>query len=260
LTSEEIEKMAEIPWLEEVLEPPGRPTNSSSSMNASESVKPPPIRPETTTEQFQEQHIKPTIFVPETASFDKLAIAVKTGSATALQRVPVQAATFLRHVKQWMLIGEAPGIVVGERAVIDVFSDLYTDPPYPDHLGKHADHGGNGTFYKSPKMKLGEKAGKGRRRLARRHQDEHRGKDAKDAIVPDNSAVGWKKDAHKNLPGFIHLWNSFPNAEWYFMIDDDTYLFLENVMRAVEGLNPDNGYYFGTPTVGGTGQEVLVTG
>ncbi|KAI9034526.1 hypothetical protein DFJ74DRAFT_649791 [Hyaloraphidium curvatum] len=187
------------------------------------------------------QHVRPATFVPQAANYDSFAIAVKTGAATAHQRVPVQAASFLRHVRNWILIGEAPGVVVGERPVIDVFSTLYTEPPHPDFLDPHADRPENRTFFHAPKLELP----KGAKRLRRRHEDH--GKE--DAIVPDNAAEGWKKDAHKNLPGFVHLWNAFPNADWYFMIDDDTYLFLENIAKAVEGLNPDSSYYFGAPTL-----------
>lgn len=251
LTTEELERLADIPWLESVLDAPTSESGSAASTSTTPPAPAPPPatrrRPETSDQELIAQHVKPTTFIPEVASFDKIAIAVKTGAATALQRVPVQAATFLRHVKNWILIGETPGMFVGERPIIDVYSSLYSEPPFPDHLGAHAGHGPNASFARAPKMSLSESGGAGHRRLLKRHNEG--GHKEKDAIVPDNSAEGWKKDAHKNLPGFVHLWNNFPNADWYFMIDDDTYLFLENVVKAVEGLNPENAYYFGTPTV-----------
>ncbi|KAI8826509.1 hypothetical protein BJ741DRAFT_671289 [Chytriomyces cf. hyalinus JEL632] len=47
-------------------------------------------------------------------------------------------------------------------------------------------------------------------------------------VVPGQKAKtkGWTLDAHKNLPAFRLLYNKFPNADWYIMIDDDSYIFL----------------------------------
>ncbi|RKO96527.1 hypothetical protein CAUPRSCDRAFT_11780, partial [Caulochytrium protostelioides] len=43
-----------------------------------------------------------------------------------------------------------------------------------------------------------------------------------DTTPPRDRSLGWQKDAHKNLPGFRLMATTFPDAEWYFMIDDDT--------------------------------------
>jgi len=39
---------------------------------------------------------------------------------------------------------------------------------------------------------------------------------------------GWSGDKDKNLPAFHLLRSTFPNAKWYILLDDDTYLFLDN--------------------------------
>ena len=57
--------------------------------------------------------------------------------------------------------------------------------------------------------------------------------------------MGWKTDAHKNLPGFQILNEKFPNAKWYIMIDDDTYLFKHHLSDLLSGYDHMKGHYFG---------------
>jgi hypothetical protein len=62
------------------------------------------------------------------------------------------------------------------------------------------------------------------------------------------SSVGWKTDAHKNLPGFRLLNQKFPTAKWYIMIDDDTYLFKHNLAHFLADFDHTEGHYFGLPS------------
>lgn len=64
-------------------------------------------------------------------------------------------------------------------------------------------------------------------------------------MVPDENSKGWKSDAKKNIPGFKLLFDQFPDSEWYFMIDDDTYVFLENMKDALAKYNPLESHYLG---------------
>ncbi|GJQ12080.1 hypothetical protein GpartN1_g3871.t1 [Galdieria partita] len=41
----------------------------------------------------------------------------------------------------------------------------------------------------------------------------------------------FRLDSEKNLPGLATLYRTFPDAEWYIMIDDDTFIFLDNLAR-----------------------------
>jgi hypothetical protein len=63
--------------------------------------------------------------------WDDFAIALKTGSEVALQRVPIQLVTFLADVKNKIIIGNGPNITVGGIEVIDVYTNLYNEThPY----------------------------------------------------------------------------------------------------------------------------------
>ena len=76
----------------------------------------------------------------------------------------------------------------------------------------------------------------------------HLVKRSAEEIIPDEDSKGWKSDATKNLPGFKALYEHFPDAEWYFMIDDDTYVFLDNVKKALSKYDPLEPHYLGAAT------------
>ena len=53
--------------------------------------------------------------------------------------------------------------------------------------------------------------------------------------------------AHKILPGFNLMYAKWPSADWYIMIDDDTFLFRRALMRLVSSLDPEDKHYIGYP-------------
>lgn len=55
-----------------------------------------------------------------------------------------------------------------------------------------------------------------------------------DSLAAYFARGGWKGDKDKNLPGFHLLVNRFPAARFFVMVDDDTYLFLDNFARWLE--------------------------
>nr|KAJ3404280.1 hypothetical protein HK105_003929 [Polyrhizophydium stewartii] len=69
------------------------------------------------------------------------------------------------------------------------------------------------------------------------------------ATTVDESTLGWQADAHKNLPGFRELFSRFPDADWFVMIDDDTFMFMDNLQRSLAHLDPDGEHYIGSRTM-----------
>lgn len=45
------------------------------------------------------------------------------------------------------------------------------------------------------------------------------------------SSKGWRGDKDKNLPAFHLARSLYPGKKWYIMLDDDTYIFLDNFAR-----------------------------
>ncbi|KAK9701078.1 hypothetical protein K7432_011892 [Basidiobolus ranarum] len=76
-------------------------------------------------------------------------------------------------------------------------------------------------------------------------------KRAKDAVTVDESSLGWQLDAHKNIPGMRLLYEKYPHAEWYIMLDDDTYMFFDNLRRRIKSqkLDPTQPHYLGASSV-----------
>jgi hypothetical protein len=64
---------------------------------------------------------------PEISRFAKIAVVLKTGKEVALQRTAVQLLTFLKPVKNLILIASSPNVTVGSHAAVDVYTNLYED-------------------------------------------------------------------------------------------------------------------------------------
>jgi hypothetical protein len=145
--------------------------------------------------------------------FDKYAVSLKTGKEIALIRTPVQLLTFLRPVNNILIIGEAPDISVGKYKMIDVVSHLYDYEKNNDSVS---------IFKRDTNLDT--------------------------SVIVNEESAGWKSDAHKNFPGFISLWNAYPNASWYIMLDDDSYVFMDNLDIYLKNFDPSKPYYIGSPT------------
>ncbi|KAI0559700.1 hypothetical protein FGB62_139g22 [Gracilaria domingensis] len=58
---------------------------------------------------------------------------------------------------------------------------------------------------------------------------------------------GWKGDKDKNLPTVHLMRTAYPGKKWYILLDDDTYIFLENFAKYIsrEEFNNDEAVYTG---------------
>ena len=56
--------------------------------------------------------------------------------------------------------------------------------------------------------------------------------------------------AHKVLPGFNLMHAQWPNASWYIMIDDDTFIFRRSLASLLSSLDPHDSHYIGYPRSG----------
>jgi hypothetical protein len=57
----------------------------------------------------------------------------------------------------------------------------------------------------------------------------------------------WAADVFKNMPGFNLSLQMFENMTWYFMVDDDSFVFLDNLAAFLQSQLNDSGLYYGEP-------------
>ncbi|KAJ3067192.1 hypothetical protein HDU98_009607 [Podochytrium sp. JEL0797] len=154
--------------------------------------------------------------------FPNIAIALKTGSETAASRAMAQVVTFLSEAQNVLVIGDTTGIRIGDIEVQDALTEVF------EHAGgrlvkeRIANGGGDGSETVSEILRREDRV-------------------ASSGI----GQKGWEMDAHKFLPGFQMLYSRFPDSEWFIMIDDDAYVFLENYSTFLKTLNPKKPYYIG---------------
>jgi hypothetical protein len=58
---------------------------------------------------------------------------------------------------------------------------------------------------------------------------------------------GEKSEKHNNLllAAFEQIWNDNNQSDWYFLAEDDTVIFKDNLLRLVQQLNPNHDIYMG---------------
>ena len=147
------------------------------------------------------------------AEWDDWAIGLKTGKNTLMNRVPVQMATFLSDVRNLVIFGDEDA-EFGKLKMINIIKES----SYAKNLDEV-------------------------RKLPSKDQPKNPEKE----IIPDKSSKGWIMDAHKNLPALKYLIKHYPNAEWYLLIDDDTYVFKQNLKNYLSTLNSSENHYIGVP-------------
>jgi hypothetical protein len=59
-------------------------------------------------------------------------------------------------------------------------------------------------------------------------------------------AGGWKLDKYKFLPIVQHAGLNKPDAKWYIFMEDDSYIFLPNLLRHLERFDYKDSWYLGS--------------
>lgn len=64
------------------------------------------------------------------------------------------------------------------------------------------------------------------------------------------SKKAWKMDKFKFLPAISRAWKESSGKKWYVFYEADTYVVWDSVFRLLENFDPDEAYYFGSPSPG----------
>ncbi|KAI8611228.1 hypothetical protein BC830DRAFT_677147 [Chytriomyces sp. MP71] len=174
-----------------------------------------------------------------------IAVALKSGFETANTRAVAQIDTFLDGRVSVLAVGERQKLVRNMEKntsfqLVDVYSNAFRDAR--QRLRE-----------KGFTVELGNRVGWGNKvlppssdsaaKLVRRMEQGHNANDTSQSGWFDNE--GWRVDAHKNLPAFKLLHQTFPEADWFMMIDDDTYVFIDSLKKYLSKFDPSKPYYFG---------------
>ncbi|KAJ3076326.1 hypothetical protein HDU98_004310 [Podochytrium sp. JEL0797] len=157
--------------------------------------------------------------------FSRLAVALKSGHETLLTRVPMQLLTTLSLIPNLVIVGDTQGWIAG-REMVDVYSGVYERVRERVGVGRT----------------VVENVGRVQKRVVGGEKGVNRVVSGQE--VKSN---GWVTDAHKNLPGFQLLVDTFADIEidWYIMIDDDSYVFWDNLELYLSTHDPSVPYFTG---------------
>ncbi|KAK4221128.1 hypothetical protein QBC38DRAFT_492698 [Podospora fimiseda] len=187
-------------------------------------TEPPPIPKQT------EPSIKPTpIIEPNPTSSDSLSpsdilLIMKTGSTSLYKRLLIHLSTTLSPQNippENTVIYSDNNQTIGSFRIIDILANISTQTKsLPDFDIYHQQ-----PLYDSNNVYV-EAAG----------------------VDGDNygPAGGWIIDKYKFMPLMQHAGTNYPKAKWYIYMEDDTYLFLDNVLRYLNGFDWRQSHYLGS--------------
>jgi Fringe-like len=158
---------------------------------------------------------------------DKLFLMIKTGATVLWQRLPIHLSTTLTRVPKFALYSDAPGSIAGYE-VIDILANVTEESKGKQEF----------TQYRRQKW-LHDKA-----------------------RVIDYTSLktndGWQLDKFKNVPMLDHAYRTSPDSDWFFFMDADTHVVIDNLMDLVKDLDPNQPHYIGS--VAGSGHYAFCHG
>lgn len=148
---------------------------------------------------------------------DQMVLVIKTGTGTLYEKVPVLLETVVKRWRPTIVIHSDKAEKVGEYEVQDILKDVKAVDEFQKlRAAVHS------------KWQSVEVNGK---------------------TIPN---PGWMLDKYKNIPSLLSVWQAYPNRDWYVFIDDDTFVFMGNLMRYLSILDEKHPIYMGKPTeIGG---------
>lgn len=165
------------------------------------------------------------------SSYDVLLI-IKTGATVLWKRLPIHMTTTLapeRINPQNTVIYSEVTAKIGNHTVIDILADM------PESVKS------------APSFELYHAI---RDWEATNYYVEATGLPGDD----DGPPGGWRLDKYKFLPLVQHAGRNWPDVKWYLYTEDDTYLFLPNVLRYLAGYDHAQAHW-----LGGLGEKLGTT-
>lgn len=160
----------------------------------------------------------------ESLTTDDVVLMLKTGATVLWKRLPIHLATSLAHdrvdPKNVLIYSDYPERI-GSWEIIDVLANTPESARQSD------------TFQAYLQLE----------------DYESRQNYAEISNMPGDAAGppgGWKLDKHKFLPIIQHAGRNRPRAKWYVFMEDDSYIFLSNLVRHLDRFNYTDAWYLGS--------------
>jgi hypothetical protein len=176
------------------------------------------------------------------ATPNEVLLIFKTGASTIWRRMPLHILTTLQHntIPHHVLYSDLSETLTPSLTSIDILQNsssiiqthdpaalaAYQDQQSPNHINTYREH-------------------------SRLPGDE----------PPDNYAghhPGWLLDKYKFLPMLSHAAQNWKGMKWYVYIEDDTFIFWENVLAYLESLDEEKVAYYGAYS--GEGEDTFAQG
>ena len=164
------------------------------------------------------------------ASPNDVALILKTGSNNVWRRLPLHILTTFANAKvpNYGIYSDATERLAHGVETIDAISNV-------THLLQRLDPKAYGIYYDQKDAM---------RSYTYREQAGHTG-DSIPSLSEDGNPDGWVLDRYKFLPMLAHAWRAWPDVKWYIYIEDDTYLFWDNILHWVAQHSHREAVYFG---------------
>ncbi|KAL6633164.1 hypothetical protein U3516DRAFT_617341 [Neocallimastix sp. 'constans'] len=162
--------------------------------------------------------------------YDDLALCIKSGADVFYDRIPGLLKSYPRYIRNKIIVGEKPGYRIGNYTMHDVCTPTYGEIKE--------------TYWSKGKKEGAEKKDNSEKVDAKK-DDKKDSDDINQGRKQNFDKLGWQLDVYKNIPAFKLLYDTYPNAEWYMMVDDDTYVFLSNLKKRLSFYNPNEKLYLG---------------
>ncbi|KNE55148.1 hypothetical protein AMAG_01071 [Allomyces macrogynus ATCC 38327] len=170
--------------------------------------------------------------------WDDYVVAIHSGLGTAAERVPVQLSTFLQGVRHIVLLGDTNDVEIAGFQMVDVVRGGQYIRDAEDRIQQQESSLGKRSV-PDPDESVPAANANTTSKLTKRDDARLR------EHVPNQNSDGWRGDAHKFIPGALAMYDKYPHAKWYLILDDDTYMFMENLHLILAHLDGDQVYYFG---------------
>ncbi|KAI9164503.1 hypothetical protein H9P43_008362 [Blastocladiella emersonii ATCC 22665] len=247
----------------DLVTPPASTTDSSKSSSSSDkSPASPPAAADAADPSPPAHPSRLESGGPFEPRWDTLAVAIKSGKAVVDTRFPRQLNTTLRGIRNLVLIGDANATDVAGAGIdmVDVVTGATKAARMRLKAAKKAvpaakkEGGAEDDWSDTPPAlhRRGLGFGYGSRRVLPRADLDHEVMGlSKRAATPARTedSAGWKADASKFIPAVRALYDAFPKADWYIIGEDDTYIFFENLSRALSAHDPGQRLYFGAGNI-----------